>query len=354
MKRMHFSYFGALSLVLMLASVAVSLARAPATAKIVFSSNRDGAWDIYLMNPDGTEPEGLTHLDGNNYHPTWSPTGRHILFTSDRDGFLDLYLMNADGRNTRRVFRQWDVRQHPTWAPDGKRIAYVRGSLNQKDKKVTRLYIAAIEGAREEPLADGSFPTWSPGGTEIAFVGANGEIRAINVETQVEEVIAPMKGAVAMDLAWSPDGTQLAFTRLELFDFIADKAEEARDALKAGDKQGVVIKGEGKPVDIQTTIYSINRDGNGLKQIVALDGTKTSEPTWSPRGDDLIYHQLVGNELQLFKVALGGGVVEQLTFEGSNFDADWFDPAALPVAPQPRLLTTTWGKAKSSKPMPRP
>lgn len=347
-------FFCALSLALILASVEGSLARAPATAKIVFSSNRDGAWDIYLMNPDGTEPVGLTHLDGNNYHPTWSPTGRHILFTSDRDGFLDLYLMNADGRNAKRVFRQWDVRQHPTWAPDGKRIAYVRGSLNKKNEKVMQLYIASIEGAGEEKLADGGFPTWSPDGTEIAFVGANGEIRIINVETRVEEIIAPMKGAVAIDLAWSPDGTQLAFTRLELFDFIADKAEEARDALKAGDKQGVVLKGEGKPVDIQTAIYSINRDGSGLQQIVALDGTKTSDPAWPPRGDELIYHQLVGKELQLFKVALGSGVVERLTFKDSNFGPDWFDPAALPVSPQPRLLTTMWGKAKSSKPMPRP
>ena len=344
MKRMHFSYFCALSLALMLASVAVSLARAPATAKIAFSSSRDGAWDIYLMNPDGTAPVGLTHLDGNNYHPTWSPTGRHLLFTSDRDGFLALYLMNADGRNARRVFRKWDVRQHPTWAPDGKRIAYVRGS--QKDKKVPHIYVASIEGAVEEKFADGSFPTWSPDGTEIAFVGTNGEIRILNVETRVTETIAPTKGAVAMDLEWSPDGTRLAFTRLELFDFIAAKADEARDALKPGDKEGVVLKGEGKPVDIQAAVYSINRDGSGLKQLVVLDGTKTSAPAWSPRGDALIYQQLVGKEHHLFKIALGGGVAEQLTFEGSNFNADWFDPEALPVAPRQRSLITVWGKMK--------
>ncbi len=346
MKRMHFSYFCALSLILMLAGVEVSLARAPATAKIAFSSSRDGAWDIYLMNPDGTEPVGLTHLDGNNYHPTWSPTGRHILFTSDRDGFLDLYLMDARGRNVRRVFRQWDVRQHPAWAPDGRRIVYVRGS--KKDKKVPQFYIASINGTGEKRIADGSFPVWAPDGTEIAFVSEKGEIRVINVETREEETIAPMEGAMAMDLAWSPDGAQIAFTRLDIFDFLLDKAREARDApeVKKGDKQAGVVKGDGKAADIQSALYSINRDGSGLKRLVVLDGTKTSDPAWSPRGSELIYQQTIGEELHLFKIDLGGGVPVQLTAAGSNFDAAWFDPAALPVVPQPRLLITVWGKLK--------
>lgn len=346
MKRMHFSYFCALSLALMLASVEIGLARAPTTAKIALSSSRRGAWDIYVMNPDGTAPVGLTRLDGNNYEPTWAPTGRHILFTSDRDGLSDLYLMDADGRNARRVFRKWDVRRQPTWAPDGKRIAYVRGS--KEDKKVPQIYIASINGANEEQLADGMFPTWSPDGTEIAFIAKEGELRVINVDTRAEETINAMDGSIPMDLAWSPDGTRLAFTRLALHDFLMDKAHKALDELEKGKRQeGVVVKEEGGAADIKTAVYSINRDGSGLKRLVASDGTKTAAPTWSPRGDALIYQQIVDKALHLFKIDLGGGnLPAQLTFEGANMSADWFDPETLPVAPQPRSLTTTWGKMK--------
>lgn len=51
---------------------------------------------------------------------------------------------------------------------------------------------------------------------------------------------------------------------------------------------------------------------------------------------------------QLFKIASGGGIPEQLTHRADNFKADWFDPAfALPVSPQPHLLTTVWGKLKT-------
>ncbi|MCY4567131.1 MAG: hypothetical protein OXD49_02375, partial [Candidatus Poribacteria bacterium] len=51
---------------------------------------------------------------------------------------------------------------------------------------------------------------------------------------------------------------------------------------------------------------------------------------------------------QIFKITLNGGPSEQLTHIGIwNSPADWFDPAfALPVSPQPQLLTTIWGKLK--------
>ena len=38
----------------------------------------------------------------------------------------------------------------------------------------------------------------------------------------------------------------------------------------------------------------------------------------------------------------------QLTDEGDNFGADWFDPTALDVSPSAALLTTVWGKIKTN------
>lgn len=57
---------------------------------------------------------------------------------------------------------------------------------------------------------------------------------------------------------------------------------------------------------------------------------------------------LLNGTFQIFKLDVNSGVRTQLThIVGRNFGGDWFDPAyALPVSPQPKLLTTTWGEMK--------
>ena len=96
-------------------------------------------------------------------------------------------------------------------------------------------------------------------------------------------------------------------------------------------------------------IHVASRNGTGLRKIInAGDGASVFNPTWSPDGNKLIYNEGVRGLRQLFKVTLNGGAPKQLTRRGDNSNADWFDPAfALPVSPQPSLLTTTWGKLKT-------
>ena len=94
-----------ISIFLIFAPLSAVLAKAPETAKVVFTSRRDGNFEIYSMNPDGSDQANLTQHRANDASPVWSPTGEQILFTSDRDGVEDLYLMDADGRNVRQVFK---------------------------------------------------------------------------------------------------------------------------------------------------------------------------------------------------------------------------------------------------------
>ena len=89
--------------------------------KIVFASNRDGNWEIYMMNPDGTRQERLTYDRAVDCDPVISPTGNQILFNSNRGGTRDLYLMDVDGRNVRPLFGFTEAyRTHPAWSPNGR------------------------------------------------------------------------------------------------------------------------------------------------------------------------------------------------------------------------------------------
>lgn len=62
----------------------------PSTAKIAFTSTRDGNRESYLMNPDGSEQVNRTLHPADDLRPARSPTGEQLLFMSDRDGVQPL------------------------------------------------------------------------------------------------------------------------------------------------------------------------------------------------------------------------------------------------------------------------
>jgi Tol biopolymer transport system component len=93
-------------------------------SKIVFVSWRDGGWEIYVMNADGSNPTKLTESIASDGYPAWSPDGSKIAFTSERDDRRDIYIMNADGSNVTRLTNDSIIKSSPSWSPDGTMIAF--------------------------------------------------------------------------------------------------------------------------------------------------------------------------------------------------------------------------------------
>ncbi|MCG9133613.1 PD40 domain-containing protein [Candidatus Poribacteria bacterium] len=86
------------------------LAKAPTTPKILFTSERDGNREVYMMNPDGSEQVNLTQHPADDQRALWSPTGEQVLFLSDRGGVRDLYLMNPAPRHCCLRYRQMETK----------------------------------------------------------------------------------------------------------------------------------------------------------------------------------------------------------------------------------------------------
>ena len=55
MKTIRLFVFAILNVLILDVSVCLDFATAPATAKILFTSSRDGNYEVYMMNPDGSE-----------------------------------------------------------------------------------------------------------------------------------------------------------------------------------------------------------------------------------------------------------------------------------------------------------
>ncbi|MGD2158062.1 MAG: hypothetical protein PVG32_14395 [Anaerolineales bacterium] len=194
----------------------------PDGLQIAFTSHRDGDYEIYRMNSDGTGLVRLTTTPGIDDNPDWSPNGHQIAFTSNRDGNAEVYIMEADGSNQTRLTDSPAYDLRPAWSPDGKLIAFESTRIETEPWRsgdfIFKIYIMNSDGSNQSlwSIQDDRFPAWSPNQREIAFVSfrnGSGEIFIMKVDRSQETQITNYLEDPAVDgqLTWSPDGKQLAF-----------------------------------------------------------------------------------------------------------------------------------------------
>jgi TolB protein len=73
------------------------------------------------MNPDGTNIERLTQNQGSNEDPHFGPDGNLIVFSSNRSGQKNIYVMNSDGSYTKRLTFGLGNCHSPKWSNPIKR-----------------------------------------------------------------------------------------------------------------------------------------------------------------------------------------------------------------------------------------
>src|SRR3989339_7259 len=66
-------------------------------SKIVFDSDRDGNYEIYVMNPDGSDQTNISNNSYSDMYPSWFPDVSKIAFQSNRTGYTQIFIMNSDG-----------------------------------------------------------------------------------------------------------------------------------------------------------------------------------------------------------------------------------------------------------------
>lgn len=168
----------------------------PPQTKIAFTIWRAGP-GVYTMNADGTSVRRL----GLGAWPAWSPDGRQIAFQQRLNGHDALFVMQPDGSRRRLLTRdgRW-----PAWAPDGKRIAFVKSLAG-----ATAVYVMGTDGRDVHLLEqNGGAPAWSPDGRRIAFVRYSGGIYVVNSDGSGRRQLTDLSGWAP---AWSPDGSRIAF-----------------------------------------------------------------------------------------------------------------------------------------------
>ena len=189
----------------------MSPAWSPDGSKIAFGSSRDGGWDIYVINADGSGLRRLTSHDARDDSPAWSPDGTTIAFTSNRDGDFEIHVMNVDGSGVRRVTDHPAEDGNPSWSPDGSKIAFTSDRDGGNE-----IYVINADGSDTRRLTnfpdpeEAIHPTWSPDGNFIAFnvVGVFHGVYVMTADGSGGVTRLTLGGGAP---TWSPDGTRIVY-----------------------------------------------------------------------------------------------------------------------------------------------
>ncbi|MCC6603439.1 MAG: PD40 domain-containing protein [Anaerolineae bacterium] len=184
--------------------------------KIVYASNSGGDYEIYTANFNGSGQTALTSNTTSDGNPSWSPDGSKIVFEAYRNGEADIYVMNANGTNQVRLTTHSDFDGMPSWSPDGSKIAFVSRRTGGY-----RIYVMNADGSSQTQLSNQPYslrPQWSPDGTQIAY-DADGDgdgwqdLWRMNADGSSQTLVVNPGGQTdAWTSSWSPDGSRIVYT----------------------------------------------------------------------------------------------------------------------------------------------
>jgi Tol biopolymer transport system component/PKD repeat protein len=188
---------------------------------IVFQSNRDGNWELYVAPTSGGNPDAVQRLTYNSIaidaNPMWGPNN-FVVFETTRHGNYDLYLIDMSTGEEYRLTDDKGDDINAYWSPDGNRVVFQSNRNNPDKWQLFELNIAtgALRLLSEETgTTNDVLPQYSRDGSKIVFsnydnAGDNGVLMIMDANGNNRQVISDVNGD-ATNPAWSPSDRYIAY-----------------------------------------------------------------------------------------------------------------------------------------------
>jgi serine/threonine protein kinase len=249
---------------------------------IVFSSNRSGNIDLWILERRTGTLRQLTDDPASDWDPGFTPDGEHVLWSSDHSGNMEVWIAAPDGSGARQLSHDGVDAENPTMTPDGEWIIY--GTTNSEHPGIWKI---RADGSEATPLAEGAYviPEVSPEGRYASYACVRGTDYAIRVvEVQTGEIVPFAIHISTRDLQenistgrsrWTPDGKALVFvsqddscrTGLFIQDFVPGIDTSASRRPVAGFSSDFSTESHGLSPDGNTIVLSAVSDRRSIKLV---------------------------------------------------------------------------------------
>jgi Tol biopolymer transport system component len=210
-------------------------------------------------------PENTVSANGFGFieYPSYAPDGQEVAFETGWRGPRETWVVSAVDGRVRPLVDPVSGRTHgvqPAWSPNRKWIAVARGTGG--------IWIVHPDGSGLKQLTSGPTldgePAWSPDGTQIAFTSIadmrspRSDIWVINADgSGLRQLTKPPQSGYHP--SFSPDGSQIVFSQ-------------------GGSPRAIGPGCGGNRLNI------MNANGTGARQLTTGDAVDAQYPSWSKRG----------------------------------------------------------------------
>jgi serine/threonine protein kinase/roadblock/LC7 domain-containing protein len=186
---------------------------------ILFTSNRSGNLDLWMVTADGGTVKRVTEDAAEDWDPAFTADGKRIVWSSGRSGNLEIWAANADGSDAKQISKDGQDAENPSATADG---WVVYNSFHTSPEKMG-VWKVREDGSRATRLVGGrtSLPEVSPDGRYVAYIADGRSLRQALRVARVSDgkdtgFAVPIRathrtGAILGRMRWTPDGKAIAY-----------------------------------------------------------------------------------------------------------------------------------------------